>query len=121
MEIKENEVEMKTYRSREAKYSLDSSKVFDVVGDLGHYILAQKRLSDDIINLRTSINPSGSGIKLFLSAEVTSRPPFLDKFDLASLTLSDHGKGLELRINPHPAVCVDPSDLYIIGENYSKG
>lgn len=110
-----------TYESKEIKYILYPSKIFEVVKDLSNYICTQNKLQEEVNPdfLKSSTNFSGVGRELFIDTDVEESPHALTNFILASLTLREDGKDLIFKINGHDSVCINPSDLYKIGENYA--
>ena len=114
--------ERRTYESRDAFYSLNTAKVFNVVADLELYINCAKTqaMKDNLDGLRPATGLRGDGRRLVLSTEVVNGPGFLTSFDLAELVLSADNSKLTLETHQHPNVVIPSGDLDYIAKKYKQ-
>jgi len=110
------------YKSIEAAYELDASKIFEVVAELGEYAKNEETVvklhSPGVCGPLTKL--SGIGRKLILKAAASKSHGIYDYFDLAELVLSDDAQKLTLLTHEQEKVYIQSGALETIAKKYQK-
>ncbi len=117
--------EQKSYTSRNATFSLDPARIFEVVDAFEGYIFDERmkfeRKGGEQGRFPTYMVGKGRNLRIHTEVGVPCGGiSLVGSLDIAELVLSEDLRELTMNVNAHGQLDIDPAKLYRIGETYQK-